>query len=77
MAFLGKGRKENLIELAIEMGLSADVNMKVMELKDLITTSKNYEDEFIKGLFNTIIDDRKKREDIEVEKAREKFELET
>ena len=71
MAFLGKGRKEDLIALALEMGLSADVNMKVMELKDLITTSKNYEDEFIKGVFNTIIDDRKKREDLELERARE------
>ena len=77
MAFLRKGCKEDLVKLATEMGLSINVNMKVMELKDLITTSKNYEDEFIKGLFNTIIDDRKKREDIEVEKAREKFELET
>lgn len=61
MSFLGKGKKEDLNLLAIELGEDVPENSKVIDLKKIITETKNFEDNFVKVLFMTIIDNRNKK----------------
>ncbi|GFX70919.1 uncharacterized protein TNCV_1689021 [Trichonephila clavipes] len=46
IAFLGKSRKDYLRMLTIELGLTPSNNLKIIELKDLITKSDRYDEEF-------------------------------
>ncbi|GBM25387.1 Pro-Pol polyprotein [Araneus ventricosus] len=71
MTFLAKGKKCDLIALATEMGEEPSPDMNIMGLKALITGSQSYEEEFVKGMLDTIISSRKE----EAEKER-KFQLE-
>ncbi|GFV62082.1 retrovirus-related Pol polyprotein from transposon 297 [Trichonephila clavipes] len=54
MAFLGRSRKEDLRMLATELGLTPSDNLKIIELKDLITNSDRYDEEFVKDVFGVI-----------------------
>ncbi|GFU46274.1 uncharacterized protein TNCV_2155961 [Trichonephila clavipes] len=58
MAFLGRYRKDNLRMLATELGLSPSDNLKVIELKDLITNSDRYDEEFVKDVLRVIVEER-------------------
>ncbi|GBM29989.1 hypothetical protein AVEN_127143-1, partial [Araneus ventricosus] len=58
MAYLGTGRKHDLINLATELGLQVTEGLKVVELKQLITSAESYDEEFTKNLFKSIIDER-------------------
>ncbi|CAL1286159.1 unnamed protein product [Larinioides sclopetarius] len=62
MAYLGTRRKHDLINLATELGLQVTEGLKVVELKQLITSSESYDEEFTKNLFKSIIDERMKAE---------------
>ncbi|GBM69899.1 hypothetical protein AVEN_167407-1 [Araneus ventricosus] len=58
MAYLGTGRKHDLINLATELRLQVTEGLKVVELKQLITSAESYDEEFTKNLFKSIIDER-------------------
>ncbi|GFW92846.1 hypothetical protein TNCV_1736391 [Trichonephila clavipes] len=54
MAFLGRSRKEDLRMLATELGLAPSDNLKIIELKDLITNSDRYVEEFVKDVLSAL-----------------------
>ncbi|GFX34998.1 retrovirus-related Pol polyprotein from transposon 17.6 [Trichonephila clavipes] len=60
MAFLGKGKKQDMLQLAEELGINATLNMTVPSIKIAITNSEGYEEEFVKNLYETIIANGKK-----------------
>ncbi|GFV39170.1 SCAN box domain-containing protein [Trichonephila clavipes] len=49
MAFLGKGKKQDMLQLAEELGINATLNMTVPSIKIAITNSEGYEEEFANG----------------------------
>ncbi|GFX44696.1 uncharacterized protein TNCV_2427801 [Trichonephila clavipes] len=55
MAFLGRSRKEDLRMLATELGLAPSDNLKIIELKDLITNGDRYDEEFVKDILSVIV----------------------
>ncbi|GFW31346.1 hypothetical protein TNCV_2664461 [Trichonephila clavipes] len=54
MASLGKGKKQDMLQLAEELGINATLNMTVRSIKIAITNSEGYEEEFVKNLYETI-----------------------
>ncbi|GFX83019.1 hypothetical protein TNCV_5001671 [Trichonephila clavipes] len=48
-------RKEDLRMLATELGLAPSDNLKIIELKNLITNSDRYDEEFIKDMLSVIV----------------------
>ncbi|GFW48588.1 retrovirus-related Pol polyprotein from transposon opus [Trichonephila clavipes] len=71
MAFLGKGKKQDMLQLAEELGINATLNMTVSSIKIAITNSEGYEEEFVKNLYETIIANGKRLEELErVDKIR-------
>ncbi|GFT75289.1 hypothetical protein TNCV_951061 [Trichonephila clavipes] len=62
MAFLGMSRKEDLRMLVTELGLAPSDNLKIIELKDLITNSDGYDEEFAKYLLSVIVEERTSKE---------------
>ncbi|GFQ69212.1 neuroguidin [Trichonephila clavata] len=58
MAFLTKGKKEDLRMLAWEMGLSVGEDLRILDIKHLIVNSEKYEEASIKNLFTNIIEER-------------------
>ncbi|GFV83487.1 retrovirus-related Pol polyprotein from transposon 297 [Trichonephila clavipes] len=58
MAFLGRSRKEDLRMLATELGLAPSDNLKIIELKDIITNSDRYDEEFVKDVLSVIVKER-------------------
>ncbi|GFW30629.1 retrovirus-related Pol polyprotein from transposon 297 [Trichonephila clavipes] len=65
MAFLGKGKKQAMLQLAEELGINATLNMTVSSIKIAITNSEGYEEEFVKNLYETIIANGKRLEELE------------
>lgn len=80
MAYLAKGKKQDLVELAETLDVVIGENFKVLEIKDAIVKGSNYDEEFTKECLNRIINDRKEMEQqAQKEKERENercFELE-
>ncbi|GFS82323.1 retrovirus-related Pol polyprotein from transposon 17.6 [Trichonephila clavipes] len=66
MAFLGKGKKQDVLQLAEELGINATLNMTVSSIKIAITNSEGYEEEFVKNLYETIIANGKRLEEFKV-----------
>ncbi|GFX85512.1 retrovirus-related Pol polyprotein from transposon 412 [Trichonephila clavipes] len=65
MAFLGKWKKQDMLQLAEELGINATLNMTVPSIKIAITNSERYEEEFVKNLYETIIANGKRLEELE------------
>ncbi|GFU80185.1 retrovirus-related Pol polyprotein from transposon 412 [Trichonephila clavipes] len=65
MAFLGKGKKQDMLQLNEELGINATLNMTVPSIKIAITNSEGYEEEFVKNLYETIIANGKRLEELE------------
>ncbi|GFW11540.1 hypothetical protein TNCV_3810591 [Trichonephila clavipes] len=65
MAFLGKGKKQDMLQLAEELGINATLNMTVPSIKIAITNSEGYEEEFVKNLYETIIANGKRLKELE------------
>ncbi|GFY15893.1 uncharacterized protein TNCV_1285381 [Trichonephila clavipes] len=77
MAYLGKGRREDLFVLATELNLKFDKSMTIATLKDLIIGSENYDEELTKNIHSTIVEDRKVREEnLRIEEREEKLRFE-
>lgn len=47
MAFLGKGKKSDLTSLNLEIGEEVTSELQITDLKELITKSKNYEQDLV------------------------------
>lgn len=77
MAFLGKGRRCDLLEVADELGEEVESSSKVIDIKKQILNSKNYCEEEVKLMLDRIISDRvmKEQEEKNMEKDREIVEL--
>ncbi|GFU55844.1 hypothetical protein TNCV_2255351 [Trichonephila clavipes] len=58
MAFLGRSRKDVLRILATELDLVPSDNLKIIELKYLITNSDRYDKEFVKYVLSVIVEER-------------------
>ncbi|GFU93009.1 peptidase A2 domain-containing protein [Trichonephila clavipes] len=54
MSFLLKGKKEDLLESSTELGLEATVNMTKPMLKNLITKSAGYDEEYTKLMYEEL-----------------------
>ncbi|GFR26993.1 hypothetical protein TNCT_462101 [Trichonephila clavata] len=77
MAYLGKGRREDLFVLATELNLKHDKSMTIATLKNLITGSEGYDEELTKNLHATIVGDRKSNEErIRAEEQEQKLRTE-
>ncbi|GFY61185.1 hypothetical protein TNIN_382591 [Trichonephila inaurata madagascariensis] len=75
MAYLGKARKKDFRLLAEELNLNVGDNMKIADLRKLITTHSDY-DKFSKNLLTITVEDRKLREQQEVVRKQQEFEKE-
>ncbi|GFX51847.1 hypothetical protein TNCV_5015491 [Trichonephila clavipes] len=75
MAYLGKGRREDLFVLAMELNLEFDKSMTIATLKDLNIGSEISGEELTKIIHSMIVEDRKAREK-KHEEQKEKFRIE-
>ncbi|GFV40763.1 uncharacterized protein TNCV_3768101 [Trichonephila clavipes] len=48
--------------LATELGMAPSDNLKIIELKDLITNSDRYDEEFVKDVLSVIVEERTETE---------------
>ncbi|GFY16110.1 uncharacterized protein TNCV_3531131 [Trichonephila clavipes] len=62
MAYLAKGGRQDLLELAETLDISIQDNFKVLDIKDAILKSEGCDVDFTKECLNRIISDRKKLE---------------
>ncbi|GBM20240.1 hypothetical protein AVEN_216659-1 [Araneus ventricosus] len=71
MAYLSKGKKIDLFNLASELRIDVTSHDKIIDLHDKITKSTFFKDneQFVKDAFNNIVDERKKLEEAEVKKV--------
>ncbi|GFV56860.1 uncharacterized protein TNCV_146121 [Trichonephila clavipes] len=69
MAYLAKGRRQDLLELAETLDISIPDNLKILHIKDAILNSEGYDAEFTCECLNRIISDRK---ELELRAEREK-----
>ncbi|GFV56474.1 hypothetical protein TNCV_2209401 [Trichonephila clavipes] len=76
MAFLGKGSKVDLQYMATEMRVEDVLGMRVFELRDAILNSEYFDKEFCREFLNTIIEERERKEDIELDERKRKEEIE-
>ncbi|GFS99991.1 hypothetical protein TNCV_4196691 [Trichonephila clavipes] len=76
MAFLGKGSKVDLQYMATEMGVEDVLGMRVFELRIAILNSKDFDEEFCREFLNTIIEERERKEEIELAERKRKEEME-
>ncbi|GFV30370.1 CCHC-type domain-containing protein [Trichonephila clavipes] len=60
MAFLGKAKKQDLVLLAEELGQKVSDKMTIIELRNIIIGSKDYEEEFVRALLSVILEERLK-----------------
>ncbi|GFQ86649.1 hypothetical protein TNCT_609221 [Trichonephila clavata] len=75
MAFLGKGLKADLQMMATEMGVEDVLSLKVFELREAILNSKNFDEEFCREQLNTIIEEQKRREKMDLAERKRKEEI--
>ncbi|GFY56481.1 hypothetical protein TNIN_296841 [Trichonephila inaurata madagascariensis] len=76
MAFLGKGKKKGFSPCRDRVGEAVSEDMKVIELKQIIVGSKNFEDEFVKNLLETVMNERMESENLEKETLEREVQLE-
>ncbi|GFV63474.1 hypothetical protein TNCV_4553201 [Trichonephila clavipes] len=62
MAFLGKAKKQDLVLLAQELGQKVSNKMTIIDLKNIIIGSKDYEEEFVRAQLSVISEERVERE---------------
>ncbi|GFX77150.1 hypothetical protein TNCV_1679331 [Trichonephila clavipes] len=62
MAFLGKAKKQDLNLLAEELGQKVSDKMTIIDLKNIIIGSKDYEEEFVRAQLSVISEERVERE---------------
>ena len=65
MAYSGTGKKDNLLVLITELEIEGDPSMKIMAIKNKITQRDTYNEEFVTETFLLIVEERKRKEEIE------------
>ncbi|GFV26521.1 uncharacterized protein TNCV_3361741 [Trichonephila clavipes] len=79
MSFLGKGKKSDLIKLAIELGEceSNEEELKIIELRTKLLTNDAYKEdtEFVKCIFKGIVSNRIDEENKQKKETLREFEL--
>ncbi|GFQ91118.1 CCHC-type domain-containing protein [Trichonephila clavata] len=75
MVFLGKGLKADLQIMATEMGVEDVLSLKVFELREAILNSKNFDEEFCREQLITIVEERKRREEMDLAERKKKEEI--
>ncbi|KAF8783320.1 hypothetical protein HNY73_013497 [Argiope bruennichi] len=68
-----KARKCDLQELASELGEEIDGNLTIANLRKLILNSKEYEEEFVKGVLEGIVERRQEYENLERQEKERQF----
>ncbi|GFS61933.1 hypothetical protein TNIN_358771 [Trichonephila inaurata madagascariensis] len=58
MAYLGKGRKSDLSYIAEQLGERVTDDLKIIDLRNLIVNSTNYDEEFVREMLNARIEER-------------------
>lgn len=58
MACLGKGRKVALIKLADELELLLGGSETVLRIRNLITSNDEYDEDYVKNIFETILQEK-------------------
>ncbi|GFY39990.1 uncharacterized protein TNIN_98861 [Trichonephila inaurata madagascariensis] len=58
MAFLGKGRRADLSYIAEQLGERVTDDLKIIDLRNLIVNSTNYDEEFVREMLNARIEER-------------------
>ncbi|GFU80920.1 hypothetical protein TNCV_1276671 [Trichonephila clavipes] len=83
MAFLWKAKKQDLVLLAEELGQKVSDKMTNIDLKNIIISSKEYEEKFVRSQLSVILQERFERESEEkiarqyaIEQQQREFELE-
>ncbi|GFW29669.1 hypothetical protein TNCV_3935361 [Trichonephila clavipes] len=76
MAFWGKGKKKSLVLVAIQLREAVSEDMKVIEIKQIIVGSKNFEEEFVKNLLETVLNERMESENLEKQTLAREVQLE-
>jgi hypothetical protein len=78
MAYLAKGKKQDLVNLANELNITVQVDFKIIDLKNAILKSVGYDEEFTKELLENFIAERKENEARLIQKENDDraFELE-
>ncbi|GFT43958.1 uncharacterized protein TNCV_1822081 [Trichonephila clavipes] len=76
MSFWGKGRKKDLVLVVTELGEAVSEDMKVIELKQIIVGSKNFEEEFVKNLLESVVNERMESENLERQTLASEVQLE-
>ncbi|GFW04638.1 hypothetical protein TNCV_3066561 [Trichonephila clavipes] len=74
MTFFGKGSKVDLQYMATKMGVEDVLGMRVFELRDAILNSEYFDEEFCREFLNTIIGERERKEEIELDERKRKEE---
>ncbi|KFM71123.1 hypothetical protein X975_02398, partial [Stegodyphus mimosarum] len=69
-----RARKEDLQNLATELGVQVTADLKIVDLKQKIIESRDYDEVFVKEVLNTIIEERKEKEEREERKRQEEVE---
>ncbi|GFX63193.1 hypothetical protein TNCV_3895181 [Trichonephila clavipes] len=62
MAFLEKAKRQDLVLLAEELGQKVSDKMTIIDLKNIIIGSKDYEEEFVRAQLSVISEERVERE---------------
>ncbi|GFU09767.1 SCAN domain-containing protein 3 [Trichonephila clavipes] len=62
MAFLEKAKKQDLVLLSEELGQKVSDKMTIIDLKNIIISSKDYEEEFVRAQLSVISEERVERE---------------
>ncbi|GFV67197.1 hypothetical protein TNCV_3669521 [Trichonephila clavipes] len=72
MALLGRSRKDDLRMFAKELDLAPSDNLKIIELKDLITNSDRYHEKLVKNMLRVIVEERTAAENQKAAELEEK-----
>ncbi|GFY30498.1 hypothetical protein TNCV_3522611 [Trichonephila clavipes] len=70
MAFLGKGSIVYLQVLVTEIGVEDVLGLKVFELREAILNNKYFDEELSREFLTTIIEERKRKEEIKLDEIK-------
>lgn len=76
MSFLSRSRKEDLLKLAEELGITLPPNPKIINITQLITSDSKYDEIFTKNVLENIVSERLEKATAEKEKLAQEIELE-
>ena len=65
MSFLSKAKKCDLVVIGEELGEKVSGELKIIDLKQIIVKSENYEEEFVRNLCESTINERLEKERLE------------